>query len=181
MNPAWKTYLQSRNAAIQDDQVVHYGNAAAELASVSSGTVIVDLSHFGLIGFSGEDAQVFPPRTTELRRKTDETLCCCPRELLQSQGQNVGEFFAVARQRRIRHAIAAALQPVIQKRLSMYVLRAKVKLTDISDTLIRIGIAGSKADALIGEVLERVPDHDLGMIHTVKAEACFASGRIVLN
>ena len=51
--------------------------------------------------------------------------------------------------------LPAVLQAAIQKRLSMYVLRAKVKLADIGDTLIRIGVAGSNADTLIGRVLGR--------------------------
>ena len=59
MNLTWQSYLQSRNAVINDGRVVSYGDAAAELASVRSGTVLADLSHFGLIHFSGEDAQSF--------------------------------------------------------------------------------------------------------------------------
>ena len=39
--------------------MVHYGNSAAELKATRSGTVLTDLSHLGLIHFSGEDAEAF--------------------------------------------------------------------------------------------------------------------------
>ena len=49
------------------------------------------------------------------------------------------------------------LQAGIQKRLSMYVLRSKVKLADDADTLVRIGLAGKNARTLVLEVVDNVP------------------------
>src|SRR5687768_13285763 len=64
MNLIWRAYQQNSGAIIEDDRIVSYGDAAAELASTrsastGSATVLCDLSHFGLIHFSGEDAQSF--------------------------------------------------------------------------------------------------------------------------
>lgn len=165
MNSAWETYLQSCHAVIQDGRVVHYGNAAAELASVRCSTVIVDLSHFGLIGFSGEDAQSFlqGQLSCDVRLATPSSAVygsyCNPK------GRMLASFLLWQDKSGYVMQLPAALQAAIQKRLSMYVLRAKVKLADIADTLIRIGVAGSNANALIAEVLDRIPDHELGMVH----------------
>src|SRR5665648_738361 len=59
MNPTWQGFLQSCNAVIENGSVTHFGSIATELTSTPSNTIIVDLSHFGLIRFSGEDAQAF--------------------------------------------------------------------------------------------------------------------------
>jgi len=169
MNPAWQTYLQSRNAAIQDDRVVHYGNSAAELASVSSETVIVDLSHFGLIGFSGEDAESFLQGQLSCDvRLTKHSAAAVYGSYCNPKGRMLASFLLWHDKSQYVMQLPAVLQPAIRKRLSMYVLRAKVKLADMGDTLIRIGVAGSNADTLIGRVLGRIPDRDSGMIHTEK-------------
>jgi folate-binding protein YgfZ len=165
MNRGWKTYLQSRQAIIQDDQVVHYGNAAAELASAGSGAVLADLSHFGVIGFSGEDAQSFLQGQVSCDVRLANHSAAVHGSYCNPKGRMLANFLLWQDKGGYAMQLPAALQPVIQKRLSMYVLRAKVKLTDISDTLIRIGIAGNKAGALIGDVLEMVPDHNLGILH----------------
>lgn len=59
MNATWKTYLQQQGAVVHNGYPVDFGDAADELKSTGSGTVLADLSHFGLIRFSGEDAQIF--------------------------------------------------------------------------------------------------------------------------
>jgi tRNA-modifying protein YgfZ len=59
MNPTWLTFLQNQQAVIENDRVLHYDNAAAELRHTKNGTIIADLSHFGLIQFSGKDAHAF--------------------------------------------------------------------------------------------------------------------------
>ena len=48
------------------------------------------------------------------------------------------------------------LRAGIQKRLSMYVLRAKVRLGDASNTMVRMGLAGDDARALIQRVFGEV-------------------------
>lgn len=58
MNSDWFTFLTHRNAHIEQNRVLHFGQPAAELAQAASGPVLIDLSHFGLIRFSGEDAQI---------------------------------------------------------------------------------------------------------------------------
>ncbi|SEK60772.1 YgfZ/GcvT domain-containing protein [Nitrosovibrio tenuis] len=169
MNPNWQAYLQSRHASIQDGRAIHYGNAAAELASIGSASVLVDLSHLGLISFSGEDAQSFlqGQLSCDVRLATPSAAVygsyCNPKGRMLASfllwGDNGGGYVM---------QLPAALQPAIQKRLFLYVLRAKVRLADSSDPLVRIGVAGSDADALIAKVLDKVPDRDLGMFHGEK-------------
>jgi len=53
--------------------------------------------------------------------------------------------------------LARALLPAVQKRLSMFVLRAKVKLSDASDARPVLGLAGSAAAAALKELFPALP------------------------
>ena len=170
MNLTWQSYLQSRNAVIEDGRVVNYGNAAAELESVRSGTVLADLSHFGLIHFSGDDAQSF----------LQGQLSCDVRAINPSAGSAAALYggYCSPKGRMLASflmwhdsggyvmQLPSALRAAIQNRLSMYVLRAKVQLADNSDALVRFGVAGSHAEALVREILGTVPGSALDVIHS---------------
>jgi folate-binding protein YgfZ len=49
------------------------------------------------------------------------------------------------------------LQPAIQKRLQMYLLRAKAKLTDVSDSTVILGLAGRAAENILPEWFDALP------------------------
>ncbi|MCW5604601.1 MAG: folate-binding protein YgfZ [Burkholderiales bacterium] len=53
--------------------------------------------------------------------------------------------------------LPAALREPVQKRLSMFVLRSKVKVSDASDEHARFGIAGESATAVLQSLAVRVP------------------------
>src|SRR5512143_2511995 len=59
MNQDWQNFLTTQGAQIQDGVVQHFGNAAAERAAARDGTVLCDLSQFGVLKVSGEEAQNF--------------------------------------------------------------------------------------------------------------------------
>ncbi len=185
MNPTWQSYLLSRNAVIQDGRIVNYGNAAAELGSIRSGTVLADLSHFGLIHFSGDDAQSF----------LQGQLSCDVRAINPSAGSSAALYGSYCNPKGRMLAsflmwhdsggyvmqLPPALRAAIQKRLSMYVLRAKVELADSSDALVRFGVAGSHAEALVREILGTVPGSALDVIHGQQGSViCLAQDRFEL-
>jgi folate-binding protein YgfZ len=165
MNPIWQAYLQDHGATIEDDRVVHHGNSCAELASAQSATVIADLSHLGLVQFSGEDAQSFlqGQLTCDVRQVDFSSALyggyCNPK------GRMLASFLLYHDNSGYLMQLPLELQPAIQKRLSMYVLRAKVKVTDRSEALVRIGVAGNNAGALIETVSSEIPTRDLGVTH----------------
>lgn len=53
--------------------------------------------------------------------------------------------------------LSKELQSAIQKRLSMFILRAKAKLTDVSDQAICFGIGGAKANASLDKYFPTLP------------------------
>lgn len=168
MNPTWQSFLQNHHAVIENDGVAHYGDAAAELKNTRSGTVLADLSHLGLIHFSGEDAEAFlqGQLSCDVRKITSDAAqyggYCTPKGRLLAN-------FLIWRNNSADGGytmqLPGSLRAAIQKRLSMFVLRAKVKVTDNSESLVRIGVAGSHAAALVEKCLGAVPSADLGMTH----------------
>lgn len=170
MSLIWQAYLRSRGAIIQDGRVVDYGDNAAELESARSATVVSDLSHFSLIHFSGEDAQSFLQGQLSCDVKQANASAalyggyCNPKGrllasfLIWSQSSSNGGGYVMQ--------LPAVLRAVIQKRLAMYVLRAKVKLADASDDLVCLGVAGNHAEALVRKNLGEVPASRLGVIHS---------------
>ncbi|WP_292993353.1 folate-binding protein [Nitrosomonas sp.] len=152
MNPVWQAYLRNRHAIFENNCVVHFGDSATELEDPQTGTIVADLSHYGLIRFSGDDAPSY----------LQSQLSCDIREInLQNaqygsyctpKGRVLASFLLWQQDDNFFMQLPASLGISIQKRLSLYVLRANVQLSDASDTLVRIGIAGQNAVALIEEI-----------------------------
>lgn len=169
MNSAWQTFLQNRNAVIEDGRVSHYGDAAAELKNTCSGTVLADLSHLGLIHFTGEDAESFlqGQLSCDVRKITANAAqyggYCSPK------GRLLANFLLWKTADGYAMQLPAMLHAAIQKRLSMFVLRAKVKVTDSSKSYVRLGVAGSDAAALLTQTLGAVPDTNLGVVQSEQA------------
>ncbi len=149
MNQIWQDYLQDHHAVIEGGSVVHFGNAAAELEHTQSATVVVDLSQFGVIRFSGEDAQTFlqGQLTCDVNQVDDQTAqigsYCTPK------GRILTSFHLWKEHDDYLMQLPLELCASIQKRLSMFVMRAKVKVVDDSDSLIRMGVAGRDSATLV--------------------------------
>ena len=185
MNLTWESYLHSRNAVIQDGRVVNYGNTATELESMRSGTVLADLSHFGLIHFLGDDAQSFLQGQVSCDVRAINPSADGATALYGSycnpKGRMLASFLMWHDSGGYVMQLPAELRAAIEKRLSMYVLRAKLKLADSSDTLVRFGLAGNHAAELLRRILGRVPRSPLDVIHARQGSAiCLERDRFEL-
>src|SRR5687768_15400693 len=131
MNLLWQAHLRNRDAIIQDGRVVSFGNATAELASTRSATVVSDLSHFGMIHFQGEDAESFLQGQLSCDVRQASSSAAVYGGYCNPKGRMLASFLIW----RLRETdgggyvmqLPSALRAGIQRRLSMYVLRAKVK------------------------------------------------------
>ena len=59
-----------------------------------------------------------------------------------------------------------SLQPALQKRLQMFVMRSKLTLTDVSDRYALIGMGGTRALAVLTSIFGSVPEQINGQIQT---------------
>lgn len=149
MNQTWQDFLQNQNAVIENGSVTHFGNLTAELEHTQTGTIVVDLSQFGVIRFFGEDAQSFlqGQLTCDVNKVSGQLAqigsYCTPK------GRMLASFHLWKSDGAYLMQLPIDLCASIQKRLSMFVMRAKVKLADESDSLVRIGFAGSGSAAVV--------------------------------
>ncbi len=167
MKPEWKRFLLDRGAELDaDERVLHYGNPDLELRVVTSGDVICDLSHFGLLAAHGEDARDFlqAQLTNDLRRvdegRSQLSAYCTPK------GRMLAVFRLFLREAHFYLEMPRALVEPTLGRLRKYVLRAKVSLEDASDALVRMGLSGPNAERELGEVLGTAPPTEAdGVVH----------------
>ncbi|MDJ0807335.1 MAG: folate-binding protein [Gammaproteobacteria bacterium] len=149
MNKQWSEFLQSRPDAISDPQ------AACALN---------DLSHLGLIQVDGEDALEFlqGQMTNDMREVNEQHS--------NLSGWCTAKGRMLANFRVFRMAGAYYLQtPLanidsVMKRLGMFVLMAKVTLTDASDQLARFGLTGDCAESLLDSRFPKIPACQNGAI-----------------
>jgi folate-binding protein YgfZ len=177
---SWHDFLLTRGAHIEAGAVAHFGAPEEELRAAQSGTIVADLSSHALIEASGEDACEFLNNqlTTDISvldsaRATYAGYCSPKGRLLanfllwQQQAQAQAPFLL---------RLEAGLRETIQKRLSMYVLRSKVKLADASAQWVCLGVAGAQAGELLRDAIGAaaqqplaIARHDAAIIITLEA------------
>ena len=163
MMTQWHEFLASQGAVLADGQARSFGDEQAELQAAAATGVMADLSHLGLLQIEGADAAAFlQGQVTSDIRQLDGSNShyagyCTPK------GRMLALFLAFAQHDRIYLELNGALLEPIMKRLKMYVLRSKAIITDVSDNLVRIGVAGEQAPASLREVFAQVPEkaHEL--------------------
>ena len=165
MNQVWQDFLATQYAHIQDGVVQHFGDAHSELATTRTCTAICDLGQFGLIRVSGEDAQSFLQNlfSSDLREVSAQ------RAQLSSfntaKGRMLATFLIWKTGDDYFLHLPRSLHGTIQKKLSMYVLRSKVKISDASDELVCLGLAGIEAQALVEECFASMPQDAMAVVH----------------
>ncbi len=142
----WTDFLVQQGAR---HEFRDFGDPEGELASARSATIICPLADLGLIRASGEDAVTF----------LNNLLCSDVKTLPSDEARRSGICSAKGRllasllmwhgEGGIQIAVSAELLPAILKKLSMYVLRAKVRLTDESQQIVLLGLSGPKAAAAL--------------------------------
>jgi hypothetical protein len=154
---SWKTYLESVGAVFDGHTVLHFGNAAHERDAAASGTIVADLSQLGVVAFNGEDTATFlqGQLTNDVRalhaNSAQWSGYCNPK------GRLLGNFLMW------RHGDDTCLQmsgdivSSVQKRLSMFIMRAKVKARDASDETVRLVVAGAAAQAAVQAAMGVLP------------------------
>ncbi len=161
---AWTEFLSSQGATLGDGVVADFGDAAAELAAAANQTVVADLSQYGLIGLAGEDAQTFlhGQITNDLRNLNENAAVFAG--YLSAKGRMLANFLVMKRAGELLVMLPEALREPIQKRLSMFILRSKVKARDAGGEWVRFGVNGPAVEAVLTPALGyALPEGLMGM------------------
>ena len=146
-----------------DGHVAHFGDAAAELQVAADGHVIADLSHLGLLEVGGDDATTFLQGqvTNDIKQLNGNNSqyagYCNPK------GRMLALFLAFAHYDHLHLQLDGTLLEPIMKRLKMYVMRSKVTIVDVSDSIMRMGVAGNNSEVALAKIFTQVPQqaHEL--------------------
>ncbi|HUV98846.1 MAG TPA: folate-binding protein [Gallionella sp.] len=162
MNPDWQDFLTRRGATITAGIVQDFGDSATELKATEQGTISCVLSQFGTLRVSGDDALSFLQNllSNDIREVSTS------RAQLSSFNNAKGRILATML---IWHdggdyllQLPRALCEPIRKKLGMYVLRAKVKITDAGDETISLGLSGVNAQEILHTQFGELPTLPLG-------------------
>lgn len=163
----WGDFLEEADGWIANGRAEHFGHAEAELQAVlNNSDICSDLSHLGLIAVQGPDADSFlqGQLTCDVQQATlDHSILgafCSPK----------GRALACLRLFRRGDAVYLELpQELVEPtliRLRKYVLRAKVTLEDASHRLVKFGVAGPHAEAVLTNQFGAIPEAINSVIHT---------------
>ncbi len=163
MNSLWMAELADQGAQFDAGRVVTFG------ATEATDTALCDLSHYGLIHATGDDAAAFlhgqfcnDVQRLEIGDAQWNGWCSVKGRLLVT-------FLIWRAADGYYLQLPRALQAAIQKRLQMYVLRSKVKLSDVGDAWVRFGVTGIGAKSSIHAVFGAVADAPMRIYTTASA------------
>ncbi len=157
MKPAWLDFLKDAGAEMENNQVTSFGNIERERRMLQSGLIMCDLSHHGLISVDGEDASDFlqgqltnDVRDVSLQHSQLSAYCT-------HKGRMLANFRVFKRDDSYYLSLPQSLLEGILKRISMFVLMAKVSLKDSSTALVKIGVSGPNANEQLASIISDLP------------------------
>lgn len=182
MNLSWQQFLVSHGAIIAEDQVQNFADVAAENLALREQTILCDLSQFGALRVSGEEAQSF----------LNNMLSSDVNNLAIGQAQyssfNTAKGRVLATLLVVRDALGLvlylpqSLTAAIHKKLSMFVFRSKVKLLDVSDQQVRLGLSGTQAAECLQGQFGSVPTVPMSAVTIENVSiVCLAEQRFQLE
>ncbi|PLY15171.1 MAG: folate-binding protein [Sedimenticola sp.] len=147
MNSEWKSFVESQPAAIDIDRPL-------------PDCALFDLSHLSLTRISGVDAQGFLQGqfTNDVREvsaaHSQMSSFCTPK------GRMLANFLFFMHGDDYMLQMPVETQAPLLKRLPMFILMSKVTVSDASDELVRIAIAGHSAPDRLKDIFSQVPARD---------------------
>lgn len=146
----WLQFLARHGAQLDDGAQQVNSFEGIQVQGEPPRGFVVPLADLGLIAASGEDAAGFLHN-----QLTNDVEHLGPQEArlagyCSAKGRLLATFLMWKSADAILLQLPVQIQPAVQKRLQMFVLRSKVKLNDLSQTHVALGLSGQPAaDALL--------------------------------
>ena len=126
--------------------------------------ILCDLSHLGLLEISGADAVTFlqgqVTNDVSLLNGSNAhySAYCNPK------GRMLALFLAFAHYDHLHLQFNRELLEPTMRRLKMYVMRSKVEIKDVSDSIIKFGLNGPQAASMLASVFSKIPTQDYELV-----------------
>ncbi|EIJ44310.1 folate-binding protein YgfZ [Beggiatoa alba B18LD] len=149
----WTQFLQQKGAQWDARNVLNFGQPNVEQQAVLTQDVLMDLSAYGLLQVTGNDAEKFLQGqfTNDVRQvngQRSQLSAWC-----NAKGRVLYTFHLIKRNNDYLIFLPYEGLEAVQKRLKMFVLRADVQFTDVSEQLVSISIAGNHSVQYLSEAL----------------------------
>jgi folate-binding protein YgfZ len=163
INTHWLDFLTAqggRLSASATPEIIGFHDAAAPATNFIS-----PLSHLGLIAASGDDAASFLhnqlTNDVENLGTAEARLAgyCTPK------GRLLATMLMWKSPEAIFLQLPRDIQAGVQKRLQMFILRAKARLADAGDSMVALGLAGPAAAAALAPWFPAPPTAPYGVVH----------------
>ena len=152
MNTDWKHFLQNNGAIFHENgDTEFHGNPSGDCQKM-------DLSYLGIIRITGDDRETFlqGQLTNDTRNITESksqlSSYCTPK------GRMLANFRVYQQEEAWFVLIPRSRLDAVLKRLSMFILRSKVSLEDVSDDYIVAGLVGDCMAGMLGSELPNDSD-----------------------
>jgi len=182
MNTPWQDFLQQHGAVMQGNIVQHFGRPLEELIATQSSTVLCDLGQFGTLKISGADAQSFLQNLLSSDVSAVNALRAQLSSLNSPKGRMIASLLIWQSGADYYLQLPRNLCAAIQKKLAMYVLRAKVKVEEVSTQIVSLGLAGEHAAALLNQHVGAMPTENFAVLqHMYGSVICLGERRFQIN
>lgn len=161
----WIDFLKQQGASDIDAETLAIGRFGTAPAAATAATdFMTPLTDSGLIAAAGADAPTFLhnqlTNDVEHLGQTQARLAgyCTPK------GRLLASFLVWKSHDEILLQLPRNLQPAIQKRLQMFIMRAKATLTDLAPLHVQLGLAGPAAAGVLPNWFASLPDAPYGKV-----------------
>ena len=175
-NNDWQEFQCTQSAVFNKETIVSFGNIQNELLSAAQADILCDLSDLTTLALSGDDALTFLQGqvTNDVNLlgsdKAHYSGYCSPK------GRLLALFLAYRQAEAIHLQFNGELAEPIAKRLKMYVMRSKVKLDNIGDDIVKLGISGANAKQALSAFFSTIPALALELSHNENGTLIRLSG-----
>lgn len=182
MNQDWQNFLMQQGAQLHDGIVQHFGNFQDELIETRDGTVLCDLSQFGTLKVSGEESQKLLQNLLSNDINAVNAKAAQLSSFNSPKGRMLATFLIWQQAENYVLQLPCSLTAAMLKKLSMYVMRSKVKISDASDEMVSLGLSGLHATSLIQKHFNASLQQDWSVLqHENIAIIKIAANRYQLN
>jgi folate-binding protein YgfZ len=175
MHEIWSSALKRAGAVIPSNAttISDFGQPSAELLAAKEGNIVSDLSQYRVLRISGDDAQLFLNNLLSSDIRKLQSGDCQYSTFSTPKGRMLASMIVIRTALEYLLILPFSLAEAIQRKLSMYVLRSKVKITAQADDEVLLGIAGNQAKESLRQLL--------GTALTVSMSASFGEDHTAID
>jgi len=162
--------------------VEHLGTPDAAVRAAGPEDFVAVLDHLGALRFSGEDAANFlqgqlscDVDSVSLRSASYGAYCT-------PKGRMLANFLLWREEEGFLMALSRDIVSAVQRQISKYVLRSKVKIADASGSIVLAGAAGARASGIFSAMLGELPAkaHEVRSVPGIGTAVRLNDGRLFL-